>query len=160
MRAGKVTFLMVHRMPCLNKVRGGQVKCLMQQLLSGVEYMHRHWVIHRDLKTSNLLLDNRCPLLLLDNRCPLLLLDNRCPLLLLDNRCPLLLLDNRCPLLLLDNRCPLRLMHCINRLMRRGRRRQGRAQGLRLRPRPPLQVPPHPRPKVRVPRCGAACQAR
>ena len=31
----------------------------MQQLLSGVEYMHRHWVIHRDLKTSNLLLDNR-----------------------------------------------------------------------------------------------------
>ena len=38
---------------------GGQVKCLMQQLLSGVEYMHRHWVIHRDLKTSNLLLDNR-----------------------------------------------------------------------------------------------------
>ena len=38
---------------------GEQVKCLMQQLLSGVEYMHRHWVIHRDLKTSNLLLDNR-----------------------------------------------------------------------------------------------------
>uniref|UniRef100_A0A7S0QIZ2 Protein kinase domain-containing protein n=1 Tax=Cryptomonas curvata TaxID=233186 RepID=A0A7S0QIZ2_9CRYP len=39
--------------------RTSEVKCLMQQLLSGVEYMHRHWVIHRDLKTSNLLLDNR-----------------------------------------------------------------------------------------------------
>jgi hypothetical protein len=32
---------------------------LYMQLLSGVEFMHRHWVIHRDLKTSNLLLDNR-----------------------------------------------------------------------------------------------------
>ena len=38
--------------------RASEVKCLMQQLLQGVEYMHRHWVIHRDLKTSNLLLDN------------------------------------------------------------------------------------------------------
>jgi cell division cycle 2-like protein len=39
--------------------RTGQVKCLMKQLLAGVEFMHRHWVIHRDLKTSNLLLDNQ-----------------------------------------------------------------------------------------------------
>jgi len=35
-----------------------EVKCLMLQLLSGVAYMHEHWVIHRDLKTSNLLMDN------------------------------------------------------------------------------------------------------
>jgi len=39
--------------------RTPHVKCLMRQLLAGVEFMHRHWVIHRDLKTSNLLLDNR-----------------------------------------------------------------------------------------------------
>ena len=39
--------------------RTPHVKCLMKQLLAGVEFMHRHWVIHRDLKTSNLLLDNR-----------------------------------------------------------------------------------------------------
>lgn len=28
----------------------------MEQLLSGVEHMHKEYVIHRDLKTSNLLL--------------------------------------------------------------------------------------------------------
>jgi cell division cycle 2-like protein len=36
-----------------------QVKCLMQQLLSAMAYMHRRWYIHRDLKTSNLLYNNR-----------------------------------------------------------------------------------------------------
>lgn len=30
----------------------------MQQLLSGVAFLHRSWVIHRDLKTSNLLYSN------------------------------------------------------------------------------------------------------
>jgi cell division cycle 2-like protein len=30
----------------------------MQQLLEGVAYLHDHWVIHRDLKTSNLLYSN------------------------------------------------------------------------------------------------------
>jgi serine/threonine protein kinase len=30
----------------------------MQQLLEGVAYLHEHWVIHRDLKTSNLLYSN------------------------------------------------------------------------------------------------------
>ena len=35
-----------------------QIKCLIKQLLAGTEFMHRHWVIHRDMKTSNLLLDN------------------------------------------------------------------------------------------------------
>lgn len=35
-----------------------QVKCYMAQLLSGLEYCHRHEVLHRDIKGSNLLIDN------------------------------------------------------------------------------------------------------
>ncbi|KAL1090021.1 hypothetical protein V6Z11_D07G060200 [Gossypium hirsutum] len=35
------------------------VKCLMLQLLEGVKYLHDNWVLHRDLKTSNLLLSNQ-----------------------------------------------------------------------------------------------------
>jgi len=35
-----------------------EVKCLLRQLLSAVEFMHRHWYLHRDLKTSNLLYGN------------------------------------------------------------------------------------------------------
>ncbi|ONM16448.1 hypothetical protein ZEAMMB73_Zm00001d003222 [Zea mays] len=38
-----------------------EVKCLMLQLLEGVKYLHDNWVLHRDLKTSNLLLNNRGP---------------------------------------------------------------------------------------------------
>ncbi|KAJ1372541.1 Cdc2- kinase [Parelaphostrongylus tenuis] len=33
-----------------------QVKCLMQQLFRALNYMHSHYVLHRDLKVSNLLL--------------------------------------------------------------------------------------------------------
>ncbi|RUS23962.1 cyclin-dependent kinase 10 [Jimgerdemannia flammicorona] len=36
-----------------------EVKCLMQQLLRGLEYCHEHFVIHRDLKLSNLLLTSQ-----------------------------------------------------------------------------------------------------
>jgi len=36
----------------------GEVKCLMKQLLSGVHHMHDNWLLHRDLKTSNLLLSH------------------------------------------------------------------------------------------------------
>ena len=36
-----------------------EVKCLMRQLLSGVAYLHDNWVIHRDLKTSNILYTNQ-----------------------------------------------------------------------------------------------------
>ncbi|GAB2210372.1 hypothetical protein Droror1_Dr00015638 [Drosera rotundifolia] len=35
-----------------------QVKCYMQQLLSGLEHCHRSHVLHRDIKGSNLLIDN------------------------------------------------------------------------------------------------------
>ncbi|XP_021759372.1 cyclin-dependent kinase G-2-like isoform X2 [Chenopodium quinoa] len=38
--------------------RQSEVKCLMLQLLEGVSYLHDNWVLHRDLKTSNLLLNN------------------------------------------------------------------------------------------------------
>ncbi|KAI0180927.1 kinase-like protein [Hypoxylon sp. FL1284] len=36
-----------------------EVKTLLGQLASGVAYLHEHWILHRDLKTSNLLLNNR-----------------------------------------------------------------------------------------------------
>ncbi|XAR68331.1 Cyclin-dependent kinase [Bertholletia excelsa] len=35
-----------------------QVKCYMQQLLCGLEHCHSHGVLHRDIKGSNLLIDN------------------------------------------------------------------------------------------------------
>ncbi|KAM1060908.1 hypothetical protein ACFX2B_025236 [Malus domestica] len=35
-----------------------QVKCYMQQLLSGLDHCHSHGILHRDIKGSNLLLDN------------------------------------------------------------------------------------------------------
>ncbi|KAL3644448.1 hypothetical protein CASFOL_009628 [Castilleja foliolosa] len=43
-----------------------EVKCLMLQLLEGVNYLHHNWVLHRDLKTSNLLLNNRGELKICD----------------------------------------------------------------------------------------------
>lgn len=36
-----------------------EVKTLMLQLLSAVALLHENWIIHRDLKTSNLLMNNR-----------------------------------------------------------------------------------------------------
>ena len=36
----------------------GEVKTLMMQLLRGVQHLHNNWIIHRDLKTSNLLLSH------------------------------------------------------------------------------------------------------
>ncbi|PIN11648.1 Cyclin-dependent kinase [Handroanthus impetiginosus] len=35
-----------------------QVKCYMKQLLSGLEHCHNNGVLHRDIKSSNLLIDN------------------------------------------------------------------------------------------------------
>ncbi|XP_021285704.1 cyclin-dependent kinase 10 isoform X1 [Herrania umbratica] len=42
------------------------VKCLMLQLLEGVKYLHDNWVLHRDMKTSNLLLNNQGELKICD----------------------------------------------------------------------------------------------
>ncbi|KAL2271894.1 hypothetical protein VTJ83DRAFT_1265 [Remersonia thermophila] len=36
-----------------------EVKTLLRQLASGLAYLHDHFILHRDLKTSNLLLNNR-----------------------------------------------------------------------------------------------------
>jgi len=38
--------------------RARQVKCYMRQLLAGLAYCHRSNVLHRDLKASNLLINN------------------------------------------------------------------------------------------------------
>lgn len=43
-----------------------EVKTLMQQLAAGVGYLHDNWILHRDLKTSNLLLNNRGQLKIAD----------------------------------------------------------------------------------------------
>ena len=43
-----------------------EVKTLLQQLASGVAYLHANWILHRDLKTSNLLLNNRGQLKIAD----------------------------------------------------------------------------------------------
>lgn len=36
-----------------------EIKTLLHQLLSAVAHCHTNWVLHRDLKTSNLLMNNR-----------------------------------------------------------------------------------------------------
>ncbi|KAK0748863.1 kinase-like domain-containing protein [Apiosordaria backusii] len=43
-----------------------EVKTLLLQLCSGVAYLHDNWILHRDLKTSNLLLNNRGQLKIAD----------------------------------------------------------------------------------------------
>ncbi len=43
-----------------------EVKTLLHQLLSAVAQLHDNWIIHRDLKTSNLLMNNRGQLKLAD----------------------------------------------------------------------------------------------
>eukprot|EP00054_Salpingoeca_dolichothecata_P019113 m.118562 g.118562 ORF g.118562 m.118562 type:complete len:417 (-) comp23131_c0_seq4:32-1282(-) len=48
---------LVDSMPC--PFTEAQVKCLMLQLAHGLEYLHDQFVIHRDLKLSNLLLTDK-----------------------------------------------------------------------------------------------------
>lgn len=46
--------------------RASEVKTLMLQLGSAVEFLHAHWIMHRDLKTSNILMNNRGEIKLAD----------------------------------------------------------------------------------------------
>jgi len=43
-----------------------ETKTLMLQLTSAVDYLHDHWILHRDLKTSNILMNNRGEIKLAD----------------------------------------------------------------------------------------------
>lgn len=43
-----------------------EIKQLLLQLTAGTAYLHAHWILHRDLKTSNLLLNNRGQLKIAD----------------------------------------------------------------------------------------------
>lgn len=36
-----------------------QIKCIIHQILEGVDFLHSQGVLHRDLKTANVLLDNK-----------------------------------------------------------------------------------------------------
>ncbi|CAD6905059.1 unnamed protein product [Tilletia laevis] len=49
------TLLSTMRTPFLQS----EIKTLMLQLLSAVSLLHSNWIVHRDLKTSNLLMNNR-----------------------------------------------------------------------------------------------------
>ena len=35
-----------------------ELKCILQQLLQGVAYLHRHKILHRDIKSANILLSD------------------------------------------------------------------------------------------------------
>src|ERR1700761_1691918 len=43
-----------------------ETKTLMLQIVAATEYLHSNWMLHRDLKTSNLLLNNRGEIKLAD----------------------------------------------------------------------------------------------
>ncbi len=43
-----------------------ETKTLMLQIVSATEHLHSHWILHRDLKTSNLLMNNRGEIKLAD----------------------------------------------------------------------------------------------
>lgn len=43
-----------------------EIKTLFLQLGSAVEFLHDHWILHRDLKTSNILMNNRGEIKLAD----------------------------------------------------------------------------------------------
>jgi serine/threonine protein kinase len=49
-----------------NPFKQSEVKCLLLQLLGAIEFLHKNWIIHRDIKLSNLLYTNSGHLKLAD----------------------------------------------------------------------------------------------
>ncbi|KAF2665706.1 cmgc/cdk/pitslre protein kinase [Microthyrium microscopicum] len=43
-----------------------EIKTLLLQIVAGVEFLHDNWILHRDLKTSNILMNNRGEIKLAD----------------------------------------------------------------------------------------------
>lgn len=37
----------------------GEIKCFMLQILNGINYLHQNYIIHRDLKLSNIMIDSK-----------------------------------------------------------------------------------------------------
>ena len=44
---------------CLFQLKENEARRFFQQIISGVDYCHRHMIVHRDLKPENLLLDKQ-----------------------------------------------------------------------------------------------------
>lgn len=42
-----------------NPFKESEIKQLILQLLSALKYLHRHWIVHRDIKLSNLLYNSK-----------------------------------------------------------------------------------------------------
>ena len=36
-----------------------EIKTLLSQVITGLDFLHSQWIMHRDLKSSNLLMNNR-----------------------------------------------------------------------------------------------------
>lgn len=55
---------------CLNKIKTSleqrHIKCIMKQLISGLNYLHSNWIIHRDLKPENIMFDRKGVLKIID----------------------------------------------------------------------------------------------
>lgn len=53
----KVTHCLLFLFFCLYQLEEKESRRLFQQIISAVDYCHRHMVVHRDLKPENVLLD-------------------------------------------------------------------------------------------------------
>mmetsp|Transcript_6691 Transcript_6691/g.7290 ORF Transcript_6691/g.7290 Transcript_6691/m.7290 type:complete len:377 (-) Transcript_6691:100-1230(-) len=52
--------------PFIKQLKARHIKCYVKQLLEGLHYLHKNNVLHRDIKASNLLINNRGELKLAD----------------------------------------------------------------------------------------------
>ena len=54
------------------KLKEHEARRFFQQIISGVDYCHRHMIVHRDLKPENLLLDHNLHVKIADFGTPLI----------------------------------------------------------------------------------------